>query len=89
MFIFSKQKVHFYACRINDKLSINYQEAIFLDIGNRMKELRIQYGLTQQELADTSGKSLRTVKRLMKSLQDKNYIRRESGKRYGKWEVLV
>ena len=45
--------------------------------------------ITQQELADISGKSLRTVKRLMKSLQDKNYIRRESGKRYGKWEVLV
>ena len=43
----------------------------------------------QQEFADTSGKSLRTIKRLMKSLQDKNYIRRESGKRYGKWEVLV
>ena len=42
----------------------------------------------QQELADASGKSLRTVKRLMKSLQDKNYIRRENGKRYGKWEVL-
>ena len=30
-----------------------------------------------------------TVKRIMKSLQDKNYIRRESGKRYGRWEVLV
>ena len=43
----------------------------------------------QQELADASGKSLRTIKRLMKSLQEKNYIRRESGKRYGKWEVLV
>ena len=43
----------------------------------------------QQELADASGKSLRTIKRLMKSLQDKNYIRRESGKRYGKWEVLA
>ena len=43
----------------------------------------------QRELADASGKSLRTIKRLMKSLQDKNYIRRESGKRYGKWEVLV
>lgn len=28
----------------------------------------------QQELADASGKSLRTVKRLMKSLQEKNYI---------------
>ena len=45
--------------------------------------------ITQQKLADISGKSLRTVKRLMRSLQDKNYIRRESGKRYGKWEVLV
>ena len=43
----------------------------------------------QQELADASGKSLRTIKRIMKSLQDKNYIRRESGKRYGKWELLV
>lgn len=43
----------------------------------------------QQELVQTTGKSLSTVKRIMKSLQDKNYIRRESGKRYGKWEVLV
>ena len=45
--------------------------------------------ITQQELAYATEKSIRTVKRLMKSLQDKNYIRRESGKRYGKWEVLV
>lgn len=45
--------------------------------------------IKQQELADATGKSIATVKRLMKSLQDKNYIRRESGKRYGKWEVLV
>ena len=43
----------------------------------------------QQELAQATGKSLSTVKRIMKSLQDKNYVRRESGKRYGKWEVLV
>lgn len=43
----------------------------------------------QQEVADASGKSLRTIKRLMKSLREKNYIRRENGKRYGKWEVLV
>ena len=45
--------------------------------------------IKQQELADVTGKSLSTIKRLMKSLQDKNYIRRESGKRYGKWKVLV
>lgn len=45
--------------------------------------------IKQQELAEATGKSIATVKRVMKSLQDKNYIRRESGKRYGKWEVLV
>ena len=43
----------------------------------------------QQELVEATGKSIATVKRLMKSLQDKNYIRRESGKRYGKWEILI
>ena len=45
--------------------------------------------IKQQELVTATGKSIATVKRIMKSLQDKNYIRRESGKRYGRWEVLV
>ena len=45
--------------------------------------------IKQQELVEATGKSLSTVKRIMKSLQDKNYIRRESGKRYGKWEIMV
>lgn len=45
--------------------------------------------IKQQELADATGKSLATVKRIMKSLQEKQYIRRENGKRYGKWEILV
>ena len=45
--------------------------------------------IKQQELVEDTGKSIATIKRLMKSLQDKNYIRRESGKRYGKWDVLV
>ena len=43
----------------------------------------------QQELMSATGKSIATVKWIMKALQDKNYIRRENGKRYGKWEVLV
>ena len=43
----------------------------------------------QQEIVEVTGKSIATIKRIMKSLQDKNYIRREGGKRYGKWEVLV
>lgn len=45
--------------------------------------------IKQQELVNATGKSIATVKRIMKALQDKNYIRRENGKRYGKWEVLV
>lgn len=45
--------------------------------------------IKQQELTEATGKSIATIKRIMKSLQDKNYIRRENGKRYGKWEVLV
>lgn len=45
--------------------------------------------IKQQELVEVTGKSIATIKRIMKSLQDKNYIRRESGKRYGKWEVMV
>ena len=45
--------------------------------------------IKQQELVSATGKSIATVKRIMKSLQDKNYIRRENGKRYGKWEVRV
>lgn len=43
----------------------------------------------QAELVTETGKSLRSIKRIMDSLQEKQYIRRVNGKRYGKWEVLV
>ena len=45
--------------------------------------------IKQKELVVETGKSLSTVKRIMESLQKKDYIRRVDGKRYGKWEVLV
>ena len=45
--------------------------------------------IKQQELVSATGKSIATVKRIITSLQNKNYIHRENGKRYGKWEVLV
>ena len=45
--------------------------------------------IKQQELVSATGKSIATIKRIMKSLQDKNYIRRENGKRYGRWEVII
>lgn len=48
LFTYCKQNIYFY----------NYQDyyrmETSMDIGKRMKELRIQYGLTQQELADRS-----------------------------------
>ena len=44
--------------------------------------------IKQQELVSATGKSIATVKRVTKSLQDKNYIRRENGKRYGKQSIL-
>ena len=45
--------------------------------------------ITQKELVVATGKSISTVKRVMSSLQEKGYIRRVNGKRYGKWEVLI
>ena len=45
--------------------------------------------IKQQELVSATGKSIATVRRIITSLQNKNYIRRENGKRYSKWEVLA
>ena len=44
--------------------------------------------IKQQELVSATGKSIATVKRIITSLQDKNYIHRENGKRYGKQSIL-
>lgn len=45
--------------------------------------------ITQKELAIIVGKSERTIKNRVLGLQQKNYLRRINGKRYGKWEVLT
>ena len=45
--------------------------------------------ITQIQLAEKTGKSVSTIKRIVASLQKKQYIRRVGGKRYGKWDVLV
>lgn len=45
--------------------------------------------IKQAEMVMETGKSLRSIKRLMESLQKKEYIRRVNGKRYGKWEILI
>lgn len=43
----------------------------------------------QTELAEQTGKSVRSIKRITDSLKEKHYLRRVDGKRYGKWEVLA
>ena len=45
--------------------------------------------ITQKELVKVTGKSISTVKRIMGSLQEKGYICRVNGKRFGKWEILI
>jgi predicted HTH transcriptional regulator len=44
--------------------------------------------IKQNELVAETGKSLSTIKRIMESLQEKEYICRVNGKRYGKWKIL-
>jgi len=66
-----------------DTLDCTLEEVAILELIAKNPNIK------QQELVEATGKSLSTVKRIMKSLQDKNYIRRDSGKRYGRWEVLV
>lgn len=45
--------------------------------------------ITQIEISDKIGKSVRTIKREMDVLKKKEYIRRVNGKRNGKWELLI
>lgn len=66
-----------------DTLDCTLEEIAILELVAKNPSIK------QQELVDATGKSIATIKRIMKSLQDKNYIRRESGKRYGKWEITV
>ena len=78
------QSINFEAPKYQfDTLECTLEELAVLELVANKPDIK------QQELADATGKSIATVKRIMKSLQDKKYIRRESGKRYGKWEVLV
>ena len=66
-----------------DTLNCSLEELVALELIAQNPTIK------QQELVSATGKSIATVKRIITSLQDKNYIRRENGKRYGKWEVLV
>ena len=65
-----------------DTLNCSLEELVALELIAQNPTVK------QQELVSATGKSIATVKRIITSLQDKNYIRRENGKRYGKQSIL-
>ena len=69
-------------CQI-DTLECTLEELAVLDLIKKNPSVK------QIELAEQTGKSVRSIKRIIDSLKEKQYIRRVDGKRYGKWEVLV
>lgn len=69
-------------CQI-DTLECTLEELAVLDLIKKNPSIK------QAELAEQTGKSVRSIKRIIDSLKAKQYIRRVDGKRYGKWEVLV
>lgn len=75
--IFKSPKSHF------DTLECTSEERIVLNIIQKNPNIK------QNELAKEIGKSLSTIKRITKSLQEKEYIRRINGKRFGIWEILI
>ena len=54
-----------------------------------LREISNNPSITQKLLAETIGKSERTVKSRTVDLQNRGLLRRKNGKRSGQWEVLV
>jgi DNA-binding MarR family transcriptional regulator len=54
-----------------------------------IKVLQKEPSATQKRIAELTGKSERTIKRRTVEMQEKGLIRRENGKRNGRWGVLV
>ena len=79
---FQSAKIEAPKCQ-NGTLKCTLEELALLEIIKKNPSVK------QTELAELTGKSVRSIKRIVDSLKDKQYIRRANGKRYGKWEVLV
>ena len=71
-----------------DTLECTLEELAFLELAF-LELIYKNPSIKQKDLVAETGKSLSTVKRIMESLQKKEYIRRVNGKRYGKWEILI
>ena len=68
---------------LNDTLNCSFEEMAILAI------IKKDPYATQKQMAQETGKSESTVKRRTAELQSKGIIRRENGKRNGKWEIVT
>lgn len=83
----------------NRYLHIDFQSDIQSDNSNNqnvtldelalLKLIAQNPSITQVQLAEKMGVTDRTIKRKMKSLQEKGFIQRANGKRNGHWEILI
>ena len=69
--------------------TLNGTSKITLDELALLKKIIENPEITQMQLSEEVGKSVRTIKRTMSDLKEKGYIRRMNGKRNGKWEVII
>lgn len=81
--ILSNREMHIGYTEIKeDANKTNKREEIILEL------IRNNPNITLQEIADAIGKSLRTVKTTIKSLQGHGKIERVGGKKNGHWKIL-
>lgn len=75
----------------NRELHIRFTEETHKAKTNREAEivalLRENPNITLQSIADKIGKSLRTIKTIVKALQDRGIVERVGGKKMGSWKV--
>jgi fido (protein-threonine AMPylation protein) len=74
-------------CTLETPKCQNVTLDVTLDEMQVLNLLRNDGKLTQEEIAKLIDKSSRTVKRITDSLQEKKYIERVGGKRFGYWKV--
>lgn len=74
-------KNEFSKCQ-NDTLKVTLEEQALM---NYVKD---NPNTTQLAIAEHIGKSVRTVKRMMSALSQKGFLKRENGKRNGRWIIL-
>ena len=57
-------------------------------LNGTLNELKNDKNITQKELVEKTGMSLRTIKRNIKELKEKGYIERIGSKKTGYWKVI-